>query len=68
MPAATGSLLCGGVAMMKCPVCGMQVDPKTAPEQATVGGNTYYFCSSACKTKFDQNPSQYAKPEFATKR
>lgn len=42
------------------PVCGMQVDDQNAAGQTQHKGNTYYFCSSGCKTKFDQNPDQYA--------
>ena len=41
-------------------VCGMQVDPANAAGKSDYNGKTYYFCSKACKTKFDANPSQYA--------
>lgn len=47
--------------MQKDPVCGMQVDPRTAPAQSTYRGTTYYFCNEACKQQFDRNPAQYAK-------
>ena len=43
------------------PVCHMSVDEKTAAGKSAYGGKTYYFCSSSCKAKFDQNPKQYAK-------
>ena len=46
--------------MEKDPVCGMQVDPKTAPSQDTHQGKTYYFCSRACKQAFEKNPGRYA--------
>jgi P-type Cu+ transporter len=42
-------------------VCGMQVDPAKAAGSSQVGGKTYYFCSKACKTKFDADPSKYTK-------
>lgn len=42
-------------------VCGMQVDPAKAAATSQYEGKTYYFCSQDCKTKFDANPSQYAK-------
>lgn len=42
-------------------VCGMQVDPNKAAGKSEYNGKTYYFCSNGCKTKFDANPSQYAK-------
>jgi YHS domain-containing protein len=43
------------------PVCHMSVDEKTAPAKSEYQGKTYYFCALACKTKFDQNPQNYAK-------
>lgn len=43
------------------PVCGMQVDEQTAAGKSEYEGQTYYFCSSGCKTRFDQNPEQYTK-------
>ena len=45
--------------MERDPVCGMAVDPDDAEDSSTYQGNTYYFCSSDCKRKFDQGPSQY---------
>ena len=41
------------------PVCGMSVDPATAPEHADYEGRTYYFCSAACQETFDKNPTKY---------
>ena len=43
------------------PVCGMSVDPATAPAKAEHQGKTYYFCSDECKTKFQQEPDRYTK-------
>jgi Cu+-exporting ATPase len=43
------------------PVCGMMVDPATAKFQAAKGGETYYFCSAGCRSKFLADPSAYAK-------
>lgn len=45
--------------MAKDPVCGMNVDEKTAAGTSTYKGQTYYFCAPVCKTKFDQNPQKY---------
>ena len=42
------------------PVCGMKVDPKTAPS-ASFRGQTYYFCSEGDKTTFLEDPAKYAK-------
>jgi len=47
--------------MEKDVVCGMQVDPRKAAASSVFNGRTYYFCSKACKIKFDANPSQYIK-------
>jgi Cu+-exporting ATPase len=44
------------------PVCGMTVDPETAEHRADCKGETYYFCSGGCKTKFQTNPAKYLKP------
>jgi Cu+-exporting ATPase len=45
--------------MAKDRVCGMQIDEKKAAGKAEYKGQTYYFCSSACKTTFEQNPTKY---------
>jgi Cu+-exporting ATPase len=42
------------------PVCGMTVDKLTAPAKAQYQGETYFFCSSECKTKFQEVPARYA--------
>lgn len=42
-------------------ICGMQVDPASAAGKSEYNGKTYYFCSTACKTKFDADPGRYAK-------
>lgn len=49
----------GGI-MTKDPVCGMAIDEAKATVTATYKGRKYYFCSENCKTKFLQDPSQYA--------
>ncbi len=45
--------------MAKDPVCGMEVDPKTAAGKSDYKGETYYFCSPGCKKAFDANPEKY---------
>jgi YHS domain-containing protein len=42
------------------PVCGMPVDPKTAPK-SIYAGKAYYFCSKEDKAKFDKNPETWLK-------
>jgi P-type Cu+ transporter len=41
------------------PVCGMTVDPSTAPARSDYRGRTFYFCNPGCKAKFDANPEAY---------
>lgn len=41
-----------------CPVCGMEVDPVTAPK-SVYQGKTYYFCSDNDKRLFDAGPDKF---------
>jgi transcriptional regulator GlxA family with amidase domain/YHS domain-containing protein len=41
-----------------CPVCEMEVDPKTAPK-SLYQASTYYFCSDDHKTQFDAAPTKF---------
>ncbi|MDA3922288.1 MAG: permease [Salinisphaera sp.] len=43
----------GGIGYATDPVCGMQVEMDKAPATLTVNGQTYYFCSDACRDHFD---------------
>ncbi len=47
--------------MQKDPVCGMQVDPGRAAGSSEYNAKTYYFCSTQCKQKFDDDPKQFVK-------
>ena len=42
------------------PVCGMTVDPATAPARRATGPGTVYFCSAHCAAVFDAGPAQHA--------
>lgn len=44
---------------VKDPVCGMEIDPKTAAGKTEYQGQTYYFCSTGCKKAFDKEPQKY---------
>ena len=44
---------------VKDPVCGMEVETANAAGHTEHAGQTYSFCSSRCKEKFDKNPAQY---------
>jgi YHS domain-containing protein len=41
------------VKLVKDPVCGTFVSPRTALS-VTTAGSTHYFCSEECRTKFDR--------------
>lgn len=41
------------------PVCKMEVNPASAEAQSNYEGVTFYFCSHACKEKFDREPLRY---------
>ena len=47
--------------MAKDPVCGMDVEPRSAAAQSKYQGQTYYFCAVDCKMKFDAEPGKYAR-------
>ncbi|HVS34462.1 MAG TPA: YHS domain-containing protein, partial [Gemmataceae bacterium] len=41
------------------PVCGMSVDPTTAPAKVVHEGCTYFFCTPSCARKFEADPHRY---------
>ena len=45
--------------MVTDPVCGMQIDPKTAAGKSEYQGQTCYFRSPGCKKDFDKDPQKY---------
>jgi YHS domain-containing protein len=49
--------------MVTDPVCGMNIDPKTAAGKSDYTGQTYYFCSNGCKKAFDKEPGKYVKAQ-----
>ena len=55
-----------GVAGIVDPVCGMTVDPETSKHRYDYRGNTYHFCSTGCRTKFEAAPQQYLDKSKAT--
>ena len=44
----------------KDPICGMMVDMSRAKYKSEFRGNSFYFCCSGCKQKFDKQPEKYA--------
>lgn len=51
------------MAVTRDPVCGMSVDPNTAPAKSEYKGQTYYFCAPGCKSEFDRNPDKFTARE-----
>ena len=49
--------------MVKDLVCGMDVNEKRAKYKVEYMNKLYYFCSSACKTKFGKQPEKYIGEE-----
>jgi len=47
------------VEKVRDPVCGMEVDQKSAVGTRSYAGETYYFCSQSCKAAFDRDPAKY---------
>ena len=49
-------------------VCGMEIETAAAAGRTEYNGQTYYFCNSGCKEKFDLKPEQYlCKPSAPSK-
>lgn len=47
--------------MARDPVCGMDVDERTAAATAEHQGKTYYFCAPGCKKAFEKEPEKYVQ-------
>lgn len=47
--------------MVRDPVCGVEIDEKTAPYKTVYANNVYYFNSSECQAKFSEDPQKYAQ-------
>jgi Cu+-exporting ATPase len=45
--------------MAKDPVCGMAVSNDDLGGKTEYQGKTYYFCSPACKERFDSDPRPF---------
>lgn len=45
------------------PVCGMSVDPATAPAKTCFDGMEVYFCAEGCKKTFEANHQKYTEPK-----
>jgi Cu+-exporting ATPase len=52
--------------LVRDPVCGMNVDPKSTAHSDSFAGQTYFFCSKNCLAKFRSEPARYAGAQPAT--
>lgn len=50
----------------KDPVCGMDVDAKTAQNTFDLKGVIYYFCNADCMNKFRANAENYLSDEISS--
>jgi YHS domain-containing protein len=51
--------------MDKDPVCGMTVSRGDVAGRSEYQDKTYYFCSPACKERFDADPQPYVIQRIA---
>ncbi len=49
------------MAMVKDPVCGMEIDSSQAAAQTVYGGQHYFFCSEDCRRTFEENPEEFVE-------
>ncbi len=47
------------MAMVKDPVCGMEIDESQAAAQTTYQGQAYFFCSEDCRNTFENDPKEF---------
>jgi len=50
----------------KDPVCGMEIDERTAMRKSMYANNVYYFCSATCQEEFNKNPEKYLHESIET--
>lgn len=43
------------------PVCKMEVDEDRSKYGSKYKGKNYYFCSTGCKKKFEEDPEKYSR-------
>ena len=47
--------------MTRDPVCGMQVDEKSAAARVEHDGITYLFCCEGCRQRFEEDPDRFVE-------
>lgn len=56
----SGKTVASGTA--RDPVCGMELDPRSAAATRAHRGRTYHFCSTDCHDRFAHEPDKYLAP------
>jgi len=52
------------MAILKDPVCGMDVDTETSQLSYEHEGQTYWFCGKGCLLEFKDDPATYLDPAY----
>ncbi len=52
------------MAIVKDPVCGMDVDTEKSQLSLEHDGETYWFCGKGCLLEFKDDPDKYLDPNF----
>ncbi len=52
------------MAIVKDPVCGMDVDTETSQLSLEHDGTTYWFCGKGCLLDFKDDSEKYLDPEY----
>lgn len=47
--------------MVHDPVCGMEIKDISKAEKSDYKDEIYYFCSTLCKSQFEQDPEKYVE-------
>jgi Cu+-exporting ATPase len=55
------------MAIVKDPVCGMDVDTETSQLSFEYQGTTYWFCGKGCLLEFRDDPGKYTDPGYEPK-
>jgi len=54
------------MAQVRDPVCNMAIDALNAASKTSYQGQSYYFCSDQCASRFQASPGRYARTEVPT--
>jgi Cu+-exporting ATPase len=55
------------MAIVKDPVCGMDVDTEKSQLSLEYEGQTYWFCGKGCLLEFKDDPAMYLDPKYEPK-